>query len=386
MYTLESSYEPGPEGLKTTPERAEPERRPEMLSTLRKRATSIAIVGMLIIVAVVAGCGEDNTNKTTRKVARKTTPSISNQPPISNAPKAEPVEEKVAVKAEPQKPALPKTVAYEDAEAAYNNRQYATAVQLFTIYTENKDQNPWGFYMLGLSAWKAGDNEYAEESFGKSLALAPSHVKSMLNLSRVYLDTDRPEEALVRIDEAIDVDPASNVAYRLKGRALDQLGRKDEAIDAYREAISIDDKDAWSMNNMALIMIGEGNYEEALLPLSRATQLDSNRAFFWNNLGMALERTDRFRSAEQAYSHAFEADDGHDKAYANLIRVQSVDEDPGIETIDLGDYAQRFIEKMEGWKLAGAGNETNEVTALTDSLFVGVAIAAQPDTSTAGPE
>lgn len=358
-----------------------------MLSKLRKRATGIAIVGMLIIIAVVAGCGEDNTNKTSRKLARKTTPSISNQPPISNAPKAEPADTEVAVeKVEPKKPELPKTVAYEDAEAAYNNRQYATAVQLFTIYTENKDQNPWGFYMLGLSAWKAGDNEYAEESFNKSLALAPGHVKSLLNLSRVYLDTDRPAEALVKIDEAIDIDPGSHVVYRLKGRALDQLGRKDEAIEAYRAAIAINGEDAWSMNNMALIMIGEGEYEEALLPLSRATQIDGNRAFFWNNLGMALERTGRFRSAEQAYSHAFEADDGHDKAYANLVRVQSVDEDPGIETIDLGDYAQRFIEKMEGWKLAGTGTETDIVTALTDSLFVGVAIVAEPDTTTAGPE
>jgi len=357
-----------------------------MLNIIRKRATGIAIVGMLILIAVVAGCGEDNTEKTTRRVARKTTPSISNQPPASNAPKAVPVANEVAVKEETKEPELPKTVSYEDAETAYNNRQYATAVQLFTIYTGNRDQNPWGFYMLGLSAWKAGDNEYAETSFEKALALAPGHIKSMLNLGRVLLDTGRPEEALVRIDEAIDVDPGSNVACRLKGRALDQLGQKDEAIESYRKAISIDQNDAWSMNNLALIMIGEGRYEEALAPLARATQIDSNRAFFWNNLGMALERTGRYRSAEQAYSHAFEADDGHDKAYANLVRIQSVDEDAGVEAIDLGEYAQRFIEKMEDWKLAEAGTETNEVTALTDSLVVGVAVVAQPDTTTAGPE
>ena len=111
------------------------------------------------------------------------------------------------------------------------------------------------------------------------------------------------------------------------------------------------------MNNMALIMIGQERFEEALPPLARATQIDSSRAFFWNNLGMALERTGRYRSAEQAYSHAFEADEGHEKAYANLVRVQGVDEQPGVETIDLGDYAQRFIETMEDWKSAEAGNE-----------------------------
>ena len=157
-----------------------------MLNIIRKRAKSAAILAVLIIVSVVAGCGDGSTDRTAGKVARKTAPSLSNQPPVSSAPKAVPVDEQVAVKKEePKKPELPKTVAYEDAEAAYNNRQYATAVQLFTIYTANKDQNPWGFYMLGLSAWKAGDNEYAEEAFEKSLALAPGHVKSLLNLSRV---------------------------------------------------------------------------------------------------------------------------------------------------------------------------------------------------------
>ena len=358
-----------------------------MLNTIRLRVTTIAIAAVLIISALVTGCGEDNTSKTTRRVARKTAPSISNQPPISSAPKAVPVDEQVAVqKVDPEEPELPKDVAYEDAEAAYNNRQYKTAVQLFTIYTKNKDQNPWGFYMLGLSAWKAGDNEYAEEAFEKTLSLAPAHVKSLLNLSRVLLDTGRPEEALVRIDEAIDVDTGLHVAYRLRGRALDQLGQKDEAIESYQKAVSINEKDAWSMNNMALILIGQERYEDALAPLARATQIDTSRAFFWNNLGMALERTGRYRSAERAYSHAFEADDGHDKAYANLVRVQSVDEDASVESIDLGEYAQRFIEKMEDWKLAGTGNETNEVTALTDSLLIGIAGLALPDTTTAGPE
>ena len=240
--------------------------------------------------------------------------------------------------------------------------------------------------MLGLSAWKAGDNEYAEESFEKALALAPGHVKSLLNLSRVLLDTGRAEEALVKIDGVLDIDPGSNVAFRLKGRALDQLGRTDDAIESYRAAISINDGDVWSMNNMALIMIGQERFEDALLPLARATQIDSTRAVFWNNLGMALERTDRFRSAEQAYSHAFEADDGHEKAYANLVRVQSVDEDADVEAIDLKDYAQRFIEEMEDWKLAGTGNETEELTALTDSLTIGSAGLVKPDTSIAGPE
>ncbi len=356
-----------------------------MLSTLRIRVTGIAIAAVLIIAAFVTGCGEDNTNRTARRrVDRTTRPALTNQPPVSSAPKAVPVEDHTVAK--PEKTELPKFVAYEDAEAAYNDRQYKKAVELFTIYTGNRDENPWGFYMLGLSAWKAGDYEYAEESFEKALALAPGHVKSMLNLSRVLLDTGRPEEALVRIDGALGVDPGSNVALCLKGRALDQLGRTGEAIESYRAAIGINDRDAWSMNNMALIMIGQERFADALLPLARATQIDSTRAIFWNNLGMALERTGRFRSAAAAYGAALEADDGHDKACANLVRVQNVDEEPGLKAIDMKDYAQRFIDEMEDWKLAGTGKESSEPTALPDSLAIGIAGLVKPDTLAAGPE
>ena len=358
-----------------------------MLKGIRKRAMGVAIVAMLIITAVVAGCGDSNTEKTTRKVARKNVPEFSSKPPVSNAPKAQPVESTEVAKAEePKRYEPPQKVSYEEAEAAFNERQYETAVDLFTVYVRDKDQNPWGFYMLGLSAWKAGEHEYAEESFEKALALAPYHVKSLLNLGRVLLDTSRPEEALVRIDEAIDADPGSHVAYRLKGRALDQLGQKDEAVEAYRKAISINEKDTWSMNNMALIMIGQERFEDAILPLARATQIDTGKALFWNNLGMALERTGRYRSAQDAYGSAVEADESHDKAYANLVRIQEVDEEPGVEEIDLTEYAQRFIEKMEDWKLAEAGTKTEEVTALTDSLSVGLAKAAIPDSSASVPK
>jgi Flp pilus assembly protein TadD len=239
--------------------------------------------------------------------------------------------------------------------------------------------------MLGLSAWKAGDHELAEDSFEKALALAPGHVKSMLNLSRVLLDTGRAEEALGRIDAALEKDPGSNVAYRLKGRALAQLGRGDEAIESYRRAISLDEKDVWAMNNMALILIDQERFEQALFPLARATMIDTTRSVFWNNLGMALERTGRFRAAEAAYGAAFEADEGHDRAYSNLVRLQQVDEPQGAEPIDLGEYAQRFIEKMEDWKIAEAGYETKEVTALTESQAIGIAVLADPDTSKAGP-
>jgi len=38
----------------------------------------------------------------------------------------------------------------------FNEKRYDEAVRLFNTYTTEKPDNVWGFYMLGLSAWKTG--------------------------------------------------------------------------------------------------------------------------------------------------------------------------------------------------------------------------------------
>lgn len=246
-------------------------------------------------------------------------------------------------------PEPPREVTYEEAEKAYLDRDYAKAVQLFTRYTENKNTNPWGFYMLGLSAWKAGDPSCAETAFEQALALDSLHVKSYLNLSRVLLDTHRPGDALEKIDRALALEPTSNDAYRLKGRALRQQGELDDAIAAYQHALALDNEDAWSMNNLALILIESKQFDKALPPLARAVEIDAEVPIFWNNLGMALEGMGRFRAAQEAYQAALDNDASYFKASMNVTRVAAVQEEPDLEPVDLPQLARAFVGEVAGW-------------------------------------
>src|SRR5260370_6634253 len=76
-------------------------------------------------------------------------------------------------------------VTFEIADSAYRDHRYDDATALFKTYTEGRPTNPWGFYMLGLSAWKAGDRVQAARAFVQELSLDSTHVKTHLNLSRV---------------------------------------------------------------------------------------------------------------------------------------------------------------------------------------------------------
>lgn len=324
-----------------------------MMSTITSGARIIIVIAVLALSMTIIGCGTDNEQEAEKYFGRvrkesRPEPAVAETPtePAVEPEPAPPAEEPVA------EPAPPREVTYDEAEAAYHARRYSEAIDLFTGYTERKSENPWGYYMLGLSAWKAGEYGTAEEALGRALELDPRHVKSWINLSRVLLDGGRPEEAIATIDSALAIDPELDVAHRLQGRVYHQLGRTDEAIEAYRRAIRIDNNDAWSMNNMGLILIETGRYEDALAPLARAVALRDDISIFQNNLGMALEHTGRMRAAQDAYSAAVAIDETYEKAYANLLRVAEVSEDPAVGPVDLVAIAERFVEEIESWTVA----------------------------------
>jgi tetratricopeptide (TPR) repeat protein len=256
-----------------------------------------------------------------------------------------------------EKPEPPREVTYEEAESAFLENRYDEAAELFVLYTERKPNNPWGYYMLGLSARRSGDLVNAEAAFRSALEFDPLHLKSHTNLSRVLLDTERADEALLIIDEVLVIDSEFSDAYRLQGRAHHQLGRFDDAIDSYRQAILIDDEDVWSMNNMGLILIEQERFQEALLPLARAVALRDDVAIFHNNLGVALERTGHIRAAEDVFRVALTLDEGYEKVIVSLARVEELEEDSALEPVDLSELAQSFIDEVEGWRESVAYHE-----------------------------
>jgi len=355
-----------------------------MFYRMREVTRSAVTVAALAAAVIAAGCGggDDKDTGYHRAVRKKEKPSVSarTQPPVTAARSDLTVEPDGEAAVE--RPAAPKEVTYEEAEEAYMARSYGEAVELFTAYTKRRDENHWGWYMLGLSARKAGDLELAREALERSLGIAPGHVKSMINLARVRLDAGSPESALEAAEMALESDPGSSSALRLRGVALGELGRTGEAAESYRRAISIDPGDAWSMNNLGHLLIEEGEFDKAVRPLAAATMADSTVAVFWNNLGMALERTDRFRAAEKAYSSALDADDGYEKAWANWTRVQTVEEEPGTVQVDLAAAAESFLEDIEEWKLAGDGPDDDTVAG-ADSLVAGVTGVIHADTVSA---
>jgi len=231
-------------------------------------------------------------------------------------------------------------VSYADADAAFQARSYSEASSLFEQYVERRPDNAWGHFMLGLSAWKAGDLAKAEGAFYDALKIEPNHVKSLVNLSRVLIEQRRFDEALVPLTHAGEIDPDSVDVQRLLGRVYAADHKTDEAVNAYRHAIALDSRDAWSMNNLGLLLLEQHRADEALPLLCRAVQLRNDVAVFHNNLAMALEHTGRFLAAAEQYRGALAVDPGYGKAKGNLARVEAIKTGPE-EPFDLEAMAKQ---------------------------------------------
>jgi len=250
-----------------------------------------------------------------------------------------------------EKPALVISgpVTFEMADSAYRERRYDDAKVLFKTYTDSRPSNAWGFYMLGLSAWKSGNREQAESAFVQALTIDSTHVKSHLNLSRVLLESGQPDSALGQIEAAIALDSTSSEPLRLQGRVFEAQGKTDDAIVAYQRAIVKNDSDTWAMNNLGALYIRLERYEDAIGPLARANEIQDKVATFHNNLGMALELTGRFEQSVEQYRAALAIEGTYGKAVSNLQRVEVVKQDPSITPVDLTERSKQFQEKVTRW-------------------------------------
>jgi tetratricopeptide (TPR) repeat protein len=247
-------------------------------------------------------------------------------------------------------PVVTGPVSYERADSAFRENRFSEAVSLFAVYTARRPDNPWGHYMLGLSAWRAGDRETAEQELQKTIALDSTLVKARLNLSRVLIETGRAKEAQDQLQAVLRLDSSSTSAYRLIGRAHNAVGETDAAIDAYKHAILLDSNDVWAMNDLALVYLERGRFEDAVKPLARAVEVDSSTVQFRNNLGLALERAGHYSAAANAFTAALAIDSNYVKASVSRTRVTGLKEDPSLRVVDLAALAQGFVSEVESWR------------------------------------
>ncbi len=315
------------------------------------RIARLSWTALIVVPFALAACGGDKAEARPVESFKVTTPNAvqPSGPPKGAVIPASNVERSAPTGGTTVDVTMPAT--YENANAVFKSGHYPEAAEMFERYVESKPNNAFGFYMLGLSSWKAGDFEHAKEAFDKSIDIDPTFAKSYFNEARVLLDLKRAPEALEQVEQGLSIDSASADGWRLKARAQAASGDADGAMQTYRELLVRNDEDLWGLNNLGVMLLDSGDYEGALGPLARVVQLKPTAPLFQNNLGMALERSGYMVAALHHYEAAVRDDSGYTKAVKNAERLQGIVTDTTLQDeVSVPDLAEAFRVKVKMWK------------------------------------
>jgi tetratricopeptide (TPR) repeat protein len=238
----------------------------------------------------------------------------------------------------------------------YRAREFDKASAYFRAAAEERPDRAWTHYMLGLALWKDGRYEEAAVEMERSAELDGGSVKTFVNLSRIQNDRGDPEAALQAADAALAFDPESADALFVQGRSLAGLGSHDEAIAAFDRAIEKEPDHAFAHNLLGLTLLETGEVDSALEAFRIAAEVKPDVAYIQNNLGMALERAGDPAEAVEVYRVAVGLDPDHEKAAANLARLE-----PTVVEIDVVESVIAEDSVAEAMEIAEAAPTETEV-------------------------
>lgn len=131
---------------------------------------------------------------------------------------------------------------------------------------------------------------------------AISGLAALIVCTRVQVGYWHDSEKLFR--HAIEAVPGNYLGYNGLGKALYDLGRKDEAIRALNEVLRLVPDEPTGQYNLGTILLGEGKVAEALPHLQAAVKGTPNNANARENLGNVYLKMDRLAEATAQYASA----------------------------------------------------------------------------------
>jgi len=140
-----------------------------------------------------------------------------------------------------------------------------------------------------------GMRSEAEETAGRLLKIDSKWVNAHIILGQIYLDTDRPFEAVNHLEIALELDPERTNILFLLADALEKTGDIKGAIASLEELSKTEDHEAVAYYYIARLYLRTGDVEASLDPLAQAIKLNPSFLKGVEEVGGQLEdkgRTD----------------------------------------------------------------------------------------------
>jgi tetratricopeptide (TPR) repeat protein len=135
------------------------------------------------------------------------------------------------------------------------------------IYRRALRENPRNvdaLRLLALIAVKADRPDDAEVMLQKAIEIAPDFMLAILDLCRLYKDQDRFEEALALLDRALALDPAQPQTHFLRAGTLARASFTEDSIAAYRRCLELQPRHLGALLGLGHVLKAVGDYKAAV--------------------------------------------------------------------------------------------------------------------------
>jgi tetratricopeptide (TPR) repeat protein len=122
----------------------------------------------------------------------------------------------------------------------------------------------------------------------------------------LFKKTGNDDEAMQRIERAIELAPHFGGYYHIKAHLLKEKGDVDGTIKMCRKTIKENPTHAGAYNTLGVALKSQGKNTEAVEAFRKATELNPDSSAAFNNLGDTLKELGDLAAAEKAYLRAKE--------------------------------------------------------------------------------
>ena len=177
----------------------------------------------------------------------------------------------------------------------------------------------------GLALHKLGKIDEAKAFYEQILKSEPNHFDAIQLLGAIATQTKQWQIALELFSKASQINPVNVNVFCNKGIVLKELGYLAQALVSLNNAINLNVNHAESYMNRGLVLKRLNRLDDALKDLTRAIELRCDYAEAYSNYASALESLDKLDDALVSYNQAIAINPRLYEAYCNrgnLLRVK----------------------------------------------------------------
>jgi tetratricopeptide (TPR) repeat protein len=119
--------------------------------------------------------------------------------------------------------------AASEAASAMAQNNSAKALPLFSSLLKDYPETPYLHYAYGKALASAGRDEEALKQQREEASVSPKSALPWIEISRLELHLQHPQQALQAAEEAVQRSPESSASHQTLGQVLQVLGRKEKA-------------------------------------------------------------------------------------------------------------------------------------------------------------